>query len=221
MIKAFREDSFVSTLSKFSPYLSPIPTAFFIVRSSLLYLNVPIWIALIIGAVVELLGLSSIYVCIWQIRYNSTKRQKDEKAPIWLSAMSVIFYFVSVILLTTVLEFFPASAKFATIIFPILSIIGGFNLSLISFQLQRERGIIIEKEERKNRVKVDISSLDLANEARILKKDNIISRIESEMKNGNTSPTSLAHKFGRSRTTIYSYIDEINAKNNHHEKIIS
>lgn len=123
---------------KVPQYLSPIPTCFFIVRSSIVHLNIPIVVALIIGVVVELVGLSSIYVCIWYIKYSQHKRKMNEKFPVCFSFISIIFYFTSVILLTTVLELYPSLSKFSTVVFPTLSLVVELYLVLISFQNKRK-----------------------------------------------------------------------------------
>jgi hypothetical protein len=225
-MKQLSERSLVDFIANFSPWLAPVPSAFFVTRAAMIHLNVPIIVSVVIGMVIESLGITSINTWLRLTNWNNTKRKSDPPAPVWVAAGLGLFYFISVVILTVVLEISPNLSIFAPVIFPLLAVVGAFNLSLISFQNHRELTVKTEKEERRSGRStrpVIISSLDIANQAKKEKQKTLIQRIENELDEGNTSPTDLSRKFGKSRTTIYSYLEKIqnngngNGNGDHHE----
>lgn len=126
----------VRLIAKLSPWLAPIPSAYFVARSSIKHLNVPIEIAIIIGVMLELLGIATVHTALSLYRWNikpAVSRDKGawEKAPFSLSVAACGVYFVAVIFLSVVLETAPTLADFAPIIFPFVAIVGAVVLGII------------------------------------------------------------------------------------------
>ena len=217
-----RENDVVSIIARLSPWLAPIPSAFFVTRSCIIHLNIPIAIGIIIGLIIESLGITSINTWMRLQEWNITKRKSDPSAPSNISLLLVIGYFSSVILLTIVLEIYPALAIYSPALFPLLAVIGAVNLNLISFQNYRETTVRIERDERRNirsGKNIVVSSLDIANAAKEEKQKSFLQQVTDELNSGNTSPSSLAKKFGKSRTTIYSYISKIQNNGGGHREL--
>jgi hypothetical protein len=220
--------TFVSIVANLSPYLAPVPSAYLVARSSIQHLELPLIIGIITGVVIESLGLSSVHTWLLLTNWNSHSRKSDPKAPALYAFILVLLYLVVTIGLTIVLEIVPKMSLYAPAIFPCLALIGAVNIMLIEQQYQREFEVNRVQIERINQRKMNtknvlekpkessslpnlVYSLDIANEARKLKKEKTLNKIVELLQlTPNISVTELTRITGvKSRTTVYSYLSEL------------
>jgi hypothetical protein len=223
------KSSLVKNIASFTPWISPIPSAYFVGISVYTHLQVPIIIAVVISIIIEFIGITSVYIYLWLMEWNLHKRKTDPSAP---SAISLFFcgvYLLTTIALSVLLDIYPDNARFAIGIFPILGLIGAFNVSLISFQMRREEMAKFDRESaRLNRQqngqifsnteqyfpKLNAPSfqplLDIANasrqQKRILNKQRIIEILQRKPTSG---VTEISKVIGHSRTVVYTYLNEL------------
>jgi large-conductance mechanosensitive channel len=215
----------VKIIANFSPWLAPIPSCYFVARSSIQHLGIPLIIGIVVGLVVETLGLSTVHLYLMLLQWNLRKKASDPKAPDILALSLVFFYLVITITLTVLLEVIPNFAIYAPVIFPLLALSGMFTLALTFQQEQKELAVQDAKLERsmKRQFRTDTeqgsvsnlaninNNLDVANEGRKRKKDTILERLECVIsEHPEMGITELKKLLGvRSRSTVYSYIREL------------
>lgn len=143
------EINLVKLVSRLTPWLAPFPSAFFVARASMKHLALPLAVAIIVAAIIEALGLTSVHTWLMLTDWNTRKRKSDPSAPTSYSLALAGIYFAATIGLTIMLEVQPDLAAYAPAIFPCLAMVGAFNLVLISQQEQREALVRIERETRR------------------------------------------------------------------------
>jgi hypothetical protein len=228
------EKNTIRTVAKLSPWLAPLPSAYFVARSAVVHLTLPLPVALVVAAIIETLGLATVHTALWAYEWNVQKRKTDPTAPTALAVALGMVYVVSTLGLVVFLEVWPFLATYAPAIFPALAIVGALNLAMISRQEQREADVKAEKAERKasrqgdrqavrradsvqmsdelSRIAVLNASLDVACQARKVKRDarkNALLTFYAS--NPNAGPTEAGHAIGVSRQTIYAYLTELEA----------
>lgn len=215
----------VKSIANLAPWLAPIPSCFFVARSSIIHMELPVIMGIIIGLLIETLGFSTVHLYLMLLKWNLEKRKTDPKAPENLGLALVIFYLVITISLTVMLEIYPQLSTYAPAIFPLVALIGVFILALIVQHEQREQTVQMAKiEQSKKRglanqiehdksFKVDKSdsSLDLANKVKKQNKNNVLEHLARTI---NEQPqigiSELKNLIGvKSRTTVYNYINEL------------
>jgi hypothetical protein len=221
----------VKMVANLVPYFAPLPSAYFVSRSGIKHLDLPILMGLIIGVVIETLGFSSVHTWLWLSDWNIRRKKTDTKAPEQYALILVVMYLIVTICLTVVLEVVPNLAVFAPAMFPFLAVTGAVDLVLISQQEQREieaqfvhkersekrRGMthsnVQDEDHKTSNLATSNTSLDIANAARKRNKANILDTIQTILdEHPDTGVTELARCTGvKSRTTIYSYIKELQA----------
>ena len=221
--------SFIYHIATVSPYLAPIPSAYFVARSATLHLEIPIAIGLIIGLIIETLGITSVHTWLLFKNWNAISRKSDPKAPAIFAFALVIVYILLTISLTIVLEVNPTFSIYAPALFPFLALIGAINIVLIVQQEQREltvKNVHVERsEKRKNRSNVQNPKEHIEQTSKQDKRDKLnnptaprrnkkesalttIINLLSEYPN--MGVTELAKETGiKSRTTIYNYLAEL------------
>ncbi len=226
------ERNAVKIVAKIAPWLAPFPSAFFVARSAMAHLDVPLFMAVIIAGIVETLGLASVHTWLWLSDWNIVKRKSDPAAPVNVAVFLGVIYLVTTVSLTVVLEVAPSLSTCAPILFPVLAIVGAVNLALISQQEQKEAVVNLERQERKAKRQAGrpqkrqpavevagekVSALDdsgrnleAANKARVNTKAIILDTlVDILVDNPDTGVTALARQVGRSRTTVYGYLGEL------------
>jgi hypothetical protein len=143
------EMALVKTVARLTPWFAPFPSAFFVARSSMKHLQIPLVVAIVIAAIIEFLGLTSVHTWLWLSDWNNRKRKSDPAAPAGYALALGLVYLVTTIGLTILLEVFPALSTYAPALFPALALVGAFNLALISQQKNREALVRQEREERR------------------------------------------------------------------------
>jgi hypothetical protein len=144
------EQTALDLVARLAPWLAPGPSAFFVARAARAHLDVPLAIALIIAAVIETLGISTVATALRLYDWNQSsltpagnlKRGRTLAPPglLWLSITTGAVYVVVTISLTVVLEVRPGLSTVAPAIFPILAVVGATNLAIRSNQTRRETG---------------------------------------------------------------------------------
>jgi hypothetical protein len=71
----------VRWISTVTPWVAPIPSAFFVAHSAMCHLGTPLSIALVLAAVIELLGLTSVHTWLRLSNWNLSRRKSDPGAP--------------------------------------------------------------------------------------------------------------------------------------------
>lgn len=217
--------SIVKFIANLAPWLAPIPSAYFMIRSSVLHLGIPLIIGIVVGLIVETLGFSTVHLYLMLQQWNLEKKKSDPAAPEILALVLVAFYITITITLTVVLEINPALAIYAPAIFPLLALVGAFILALISQQEQRQSAVQQTKLERSSKrhtqpvyeqdnlsvLPTTNTLLDLANKARGQKKDTLLERLENAItEHPEMGVTELKTLLGiKSRTTVYNYLNEL------------
>jgi hypothetical protein len=112
-----RERNLVKWVAKLSLWLAPIPSGYFVAQASRAHLTIPVPIAIIIGFIIEFLGIASVHTWLWLMNWNATKRKRDPQTPANLAILMGSTYIVTTIGLTVVLEIFPQFSSFAPAIF--------------------------------------------------------------------------------------------------------
>jgi hypothetical protein len=224
-----RERSLVKLVAKLSPWLAPIPSGYFVARSSMEHLNLPVAMGISVGLIIELLGISSVHTWIWLSDWNANKRKSDPTAPTGFVSLMSSVYIVVTIGLTVVLAVIPDLATFAPALFPVLAMIGGINLALIAQQEVREVAVQRERQSKRSSKRnlnslqsvqnetVNMSIVDKA-DAGFVSTNGRSSRhktstLDTLIRILDTNPeigvTELARQVNRSRTTVYKYLDEL------------
>ena len=124
----------VKFVAKLSPWLAPIPSAFFVGRSSITHLALPWPVAVIVAAIVETLGLATVHTALWLSDWNHTKRKIDPTAPTVIALALGAVYIVTTLGLIVALEVWPGLSTYAPAMFPLLAVVGTVNLALIANQ---------------------------------------------------------------------------------------
>lgn len=144
--KVTRENSAIQYVAALVPALAALPAAYFVGRSTYYYLilrwfedHVLFWpvlgvvVAVIAGLVVE--GLGTVSLFLWSsfrrwnrvkaVREDGTVKRGYDLAPEGLALVALAGYVVAVVVLLVLLEWQPESARFAPVMFPVLTVVGG------------------------------------------------------------------------------------------------
>jgi hypothetical protein len=119
------------------PWLAPIPSAALVVNATQRHLGWSEPIAVIAGAIIEGLGLTSTSMALTLWDFNARKSADEPKAPFCLAALLVAMYFLSTIGLTVVLDVNSSLSHVAPALFPILAIVATVNIALRSQRAHR------------------------------------------------------------------------------------
>jgi hypothetical protein len=131
------------------PWITPIPTAWLIGRSTFVHLEWPVLIAAIAALIIEGFGFSAVSTALMLREYNRTRRKADPAAPVWLAYLLVVIYFVAAISLTILMDIIPALAVYAPAVFPVFSLSGMTIAALLHDHRQRLAEIEAGKAEQK------------------------------------------------------------------------
>lgn len=136
------ERGLVGLISALIPYLAPAPSAYFVYRSSVEHLEMVPTFAFVAAAVVEGLGIASVHLAMdaWEWNRSLAEGERERNgAPFGLAVVMGVVYLITAIGLAVVLEAIPGLAIWAPAIFPLLALVGAFNLVLYKQQRIRER----------------------------------------------------------------------------------
>lgn len=94
--------------SRLGPWLAPIGPAFFIGRAIFHQLAAPLWVAVLMGTAVELVGIAATHTALKAWAWNEARRKSDPVAPFKLLVFLSLVYFVSAAILSVMLEVWPS-----------------------------------------------------------------------------------------------------------------
>jgi hypothetical protein len=228
------ERNLVKLVAKLAPWLAPFPSAYFVARSGMAHLALPLPVAIVVAAIIETLGLSAVHSALWLADWNATKRKADPTAPVVVTIALGAVYLLATLGLVVFLEVWPGLATYAPALFPALAVVGGVNLALISQQERREAAVKVEKAERKAarqsvRPKDDArpsrqvpklasktgildAQMDALQRGRKSKRDaRLDALLTFYFDNPDAGPTEASAAIGVSRQTVYNYLEELEA----------
>lgn len=143
--KQAREHTAIQWLAALVPALAALPAAYMVGRSTYYYLvlgwfdsHILFWpalgaaVAIVAGVIVEGLGTVSLFLWSSFDRWNRIKAplRGYDKAPAALALVCFAGYVVAVAVLLAVLEWKPQVARFAPVLFPVLTAVGGLCWTL-------------------------------------------------------------------------------------------
>jgi hypothetical protein len=228
------EKNAIKAVGKLSPWLAPFPSAYFVARSAIVHLALPLPVAVVVAAIIETLGLATVHTALWAYDWNAHKRKTDPRAPVGLATALGSVYVVATLGLVVFLEVWPALAVYAPALFPALAVVGALNLAMISRQEQREAAVRLEKAERQatreaqrqgprlvthprlsgesSRTAILNASLDAARQTRRARRDTRLDALLTfYASNPEAGPTEAGRTIGVSRQTVYTYLAELEA----------
>jgi DNA-binding MarR family transcriptional regulator len=226
------EKNAVKIVAKLSPWLAPLPSAYFVARSAMVHLALPLLVAVVVAAIIETLGLATVHTALWAYEWNAHKRKTDPGAPMALAIALGSVYVIATLGLVVFLEVWPVLAAYAPALFPALAVVGALNLAMISRQEQREATIKAAKAERQaarqarrqtarqaaaaqvseelSNTTVLYASLDVARQTRQAKRDaRLTALVAFYESNPDAGPTEAGRAIGVSRQTVYAYLAEL------------
>ncbi len=147
----------LALVTMLGPWLTPIMPAYFVSVAIHTHLKAPIWVSVVAGIILEVVGIAGISIATRSYIWNKSKLKTDEEAPFPVAVAATSLYFVTTMLLTVILEFAPDFAKVAPGLFVLMAVSSGLILVLSYMQKERERKAIEAKQERSktNRAKRD------------------------------------------------------------------
>lgn len=148
-MKQLTERNAVKFVAKSIPWLAPTPSAFFVARSSMAHLALPLPVAIVTALVIEALGLTCAFMASSFADWNHTKRKTDPTAPTIAALVLGAVYLITTLGLLAGLETWPGLARYMPVVFPFLALVGTIALALIAQQEQREAMVITEKAEQR------------------------------------------------------------------------
>ena len=226
------EKNAIKVVAKLAPWLAPFPSAYFVARSAMIHLALPLPVAVVVAAIIETLGLATVHTALWAYDWNAHKRKTDPSAPFGLAMALGAVYVVATLGLVVFLEVWPSLAAYAPALFPALAVVGALNLAMISRQEQRESAVKVEKVERKaarqvrrqatrqrtpaqasdeaSRTAILDASLDAARQTRKARRDTRLDALLTfYASNPGAGPTEAGRAIGVSRQTVYAYLAEL------------
>jgi len=112
------ERNLVKAVARLAPWLAPFPSAYFVARSGMVHLSLPLPVAIIVAAIIETLGLSTVHSALWLADWNASKRKTDPQAPVVVALALGAVYLVATLGLVVFLEVWPGLATYAPALFP-------------------------------------------------------------------------------------------------------
>jgi hypothetical protein len=138
--KILTEEGVIDFVAKLSPWLAPLPSAFFVYEATIQHLTDQPALAITIAVVIETLGLTTTHTALGMHAWNKTHASQPEKqAPFALSMVLALAYVAATLTLIGVLEVFPNLEHYAPAMFPLLAVVGAINLALRSHHNTRIR----------------------------------------------------------------------------------
>jgi hypothetical protein len=226
------EKNAVKAVAKVSPWLAPFPSAYFVARSAILHLGLPLPVSIVVATIIETLGLATVHSALWAYDWNAHKRKTDPSAPVALAVVLGAVYVLATLGLVVFLEIWPVLAIYAPAIFPALAVVGALNLAMISRQEQREEAVKEEKSARRAARQASRGSVRPPADREVLSQlsnnrglDGRIDMLQAGRRakraarmdallafyrdHPDAGPTEAARAVGVSRQTVYTYLAEL------------
>ena len=155
------ENWFLNMVAGIAPWLAPLIPAYYATYNAYTYLVKghewwDVLAVVVMGLVVEFIGLAGVHTAIQFWTWNRTKLRTDDQAPLTLAIGAVVFYVVIVILVNAMLDFFatadPGSLPYVKIaavaMLSLLALNSALIVALRAGQGERERKAEESKAER-------------------------------------------------------------------------
>lgn len=224
-MKTSIESGAVGFISSLIPWLAPAPSAYFVWRSTISHLQMHEFFAFVAATVIEGLGIATVHLAMTMHEWNVTNRKSDPDAPTWLAVLCGVAYLIATFGLTIVLEAVPSLSMWAPAIFPVMAVVGAFNLTLHNQQRLREASVLKEKRQRRastsdadgrqgdvqhGQSDTSETSLEQARKAKELSIEQRRRRlIDTFADDPDISIADVARQFGVSRGTIYNDLEAL------------
>lgn len=154
--KTIHEEGIIDFVSKLSPWIAPLPSAWFVHDATVRHLAAGSGLAWIIAIVIETLGLTTTHTALGMHAWNKAHANQPEKqAPFGLSVVLAIVYVIATLMLISVLEVKPEWQHYAPAMFPLLAVVGAVNLALRSHhnnRIREERSVINDERARQRQI---------------------------------------------------------------------
>lgn len=154
--KVIHEEGIIDFVSKLSPWIAPLPSAWFVHDATVRHLTGNSGLAWTIAVVIETLGLTTTHTALGMHAWNKTHAEQPEKqAPFWLAVILAFVYVIATLMLISVLEVKPEWQHYAPAMFPLLAVVGAVNLALRSHhnnRIREERNVIDDEKARQRQI---------------------------------------------------------------------
>lgn len=150
--QSIHEEGIIDFVAKLSPWIAPLPSAWFVHDATVRHLAAGSALAWIIAIVIETLGLTTTHTALGMHAWNKAHAgQPEKRAPFALSVVLAIVYVIATLMLISVLEVAPNLQHYAPAMFPLLAVVGAVNLALRSHHNTMVREERTDKHEDKQR----------------------------------------------------------------------
>lgn len=154
--KTVSEEGIIDLVSKLSPWLAPLPSAWFVHDATVRHLAAGNGLAWVIAVVIETLGLTTTHTALGMHTWNQAhSNQPDKQAPFGLAVILAAVYVAATLSLISVLEVAPNLQHYAPAMFPILAVVGAVNLALRSHhngRIRSERAVVADDKQRQRQI---------------------------------------------------------------------
>jgi hypothetical protein len=186
------EKNAVKIVAKLAPWLAPFPSAYFVARSAIVHLNLPLSVAVVVAAIIETLGLATVYV---------------------VATLSlVVFLEVWPTLATYAPAIFPALAVVGALNLALISRQEQREASVVEEKAERraERQARRQAERQASNDRKSDANIDaLLAGRRAKRKARMNALISFYCDNPDAGPTDAGAAIGVSRQTVYTYLSEL------------
>jgi hypothetical protein len=150
--QSIHEEGIIDFVAKLSPWIAPLPSAWFVHDATVRHLAAGSALAWIIAIVIETLGLTTTHTALGMHAWNKAHAgQPEKRAPFALSVVLAVVYVIATLMLISVLEVAPNLQHYAPAMFPLLAVVGAVNLALRSHHNTMVREERTDKHEDKQR----------------------------------------------------------------------
>lgn len=143
------EEVLVDILAAFVPWLAPVAPAYIAWRNMTEVMQFDAWVAGIVAAVVEFLGLATVHTIFMLWDYNQTKGKTGQRAPLAVAVGAAGMYLAVVMTVNVILDDAPAVQKAAQALLSLLSVVGAVTLAIRAQHARRVAEMLKERAERK------------------------------------------------------------------------
>lgn len=221
------ESVFIDTVSMVIPWLAPLAPASLAYRAMTTRLGFETWLALAMAAVIELLGLATLNTVFQFWSWNKDKKKSDPSSPVLWAVLMVVYYMAVILIVNTLLDDSGVIEKIAKGLLSSISIIGGVTIALRASHSRRIREAREEREriraERREEKSVGVkkgvkfdkpTGLQFADLARQQNRKDAIESVYVYLQDHpGASISEISRIVGKSRPSVYDYINALKAEN--------
>lgn len=221
----------VTLASKLAPWLASALAMLLVVQTGLDYLHWPAYTAVVAGAAIEFSGVLAIHTFLRLRDYNAGRHADDAEAPMAAAWFSLIIYFGSLLAVVTA-SLVAELRQYLMLVSPFLSLADMVALGLSSSQTRREQvaaeraaeraaeqeRVRAERRERRQAERLYRLEHEAAQAAVQVERvpvqteqapDNRRAVLDWFSVNPHGSPSAAAQDLGLSRTTVYTWLRQL------------